>query len=255
VLPTAPIDAAWRPGEASDVKAFLLAGGRGERLRPLTLSIPKCLVEVQGAPLLAHWLDLCERQGVTDVLLNVSQHPDQVRAFLQGRPAPPSVTLVVERQPCGTAGTVLANRDFVGADEDFWVFYADNLTDVSLAPMLATHRRHRGLLTMGLFHAPEPSAAGIVELDGSGRVVGFEEKPAQPASDLANAGIYLARRGVIDRIPGGRSLVDFGHDVFPSLIGEIHGHVIEQFVMDIGTPRALETASAAWARYRAGRAT
>jgi mannose-1-phosphate guanylyltransferase len=235
------------------LKAFLLAGGLGERLRPLTLSMPKCLVPINGTPLLAYWLELCARQGVTNVLLNVSQHPEQVRDFLERWRPPPRVTLVVETQPCGTAGTVGANRSFVAGDESFWVFYADNLTDVSLGDMLATHRRHHGLATIGLFRAPVPSAAGIVELDGTGRIVGFEEKPAHPRSDLANAGIYLCRGPLLERIPAGPGLVDFGHDVFPSLIGDLHGHVIEQFVMDIGTPAALREASDAWSRRPARR--
>nr|MCU0257049.1 sugar phosphate nucleotidyltransferase [Vicinamibacterales bacterium] len=92
--------------------------------------------------------------------------------------------------------------------------------------------------------------AGIVELDAGGRVVGFEEKPAHPRGDLANAGVYLARRGLLDRIPHREGIVDFGHDVLPALAGEIHGHVIEQFIADIGTPTALAAASDAWARHQ-----
>jgi mannose-1-phosphate guanylyltransferase len=233
------------------VKGFLLAGGLGERLRPLTLSLPKCLVPIDGTPLLGYWLDVCARQGVSEILLNVSQHPEQVRAYLDGWLGPPTVTLVVEPRPVGTAGTVAANRAFVDGEQSFWIFYADNLTDVCLADMLATHQRHDALLTMGLFHAPVPSAAGIVELDAGGWVVGFEEKPARPRSDLANAGIYLARHGLLDRIPARPGIVDFGHDVFPAMTGEIHGHVIEQFIADIGTPTALETATTAWARHSA----
>jgi mannose-1-phosphate guanylyltransferase len=231
------------------VKGFLLAGGLGERLRPLTLAVPKCLVPIDGEPLLGYWLALCAREGVSEILLNVSQHPDQVRDYLRRWPPPPAVTLVVEARPIGSAGTVAANRAFVEREESFWVFYADNLTDVSLGAMLATHRRHDRLMTMGLFRAPVPSAAGIVELDAGGRVVAFEEKPANPRGDLANAGVYLARRGLLDRIPVRDGCVDFGHDVFPALAGEIHGHVIEQFIADIGTPAALAAASGAWARH------
>jgi mannose-1-phosphate guanylyltransferase len=227
-------------------KAFLLAGGLGERLRPLTQSMPKCLVPVQGVPLLSYWLDLCARQGVSDILLNVSQHATQVRDFLETCPPRPAVRLVVEHAPSGTAGFVAAHREFVTGEESFWIFYADNLTDVCLADMEATHRGHDGLATIGLFRAPVPSAAGLVELDGAGRIVGFEEKPAEPKTDLANAGIYLARAALLDRIPVGPPIVDFGRDVLPALAGQIHGHVIDQFVMDIGTPDALARAASAW---------
>lgn len=229
------------------MKAFLLAGGLGERLRPLTLSMPKCLVPIAGRPLLGLWLDLCARHGITEVLVNVSQHPDQVRRFIDARRARvPRVTLVVEASPRGTAGTVLANRQFVADEESFWVLYSDTLTDADLDAMAAAHRAHTALLTMGLFRAPVPAAAGIVDLDESGAVVGFEEKPSHPRTDLANAGIYLARQGLLDRIPTERSLVDFGRDVFPRLVGEMRGYVIERFVMDIGTPAALAIASEAW---------
>ncbi len=136
------------------MKAFLLAGGRGERLRPLTLSCPKCLVPINGVPLLGIWLDRCRQEGVDGVLLNVSHHAEQVREFLARRVEPPRVELVVETEPRGTAGTVSANRWFVEGDETFWIIYADNLTDLSLGAMLATHRANRGVLTMALCHAP-----------------------------------------------------------------------------------------------------
>lgn len=233
------------------MKAFLLAGGLGERLRPLTRSMPKCLVPIDGVPLLAYWLDLCAREGITDVLLNVSQHPDQVRALLDGHREGPRVTLVVEDVPSGTAGIVRDERAFVAGEESFWIFYADNLTDVGLVAMRERHRRHDGLATVGLFRAPTPSAAGIVDLDGEGRIVRFTEKPTHPQSDLANAGLYLARQGLIDCIPAGPRLVDFAHDVFPSLAGRLYGWPLEGFLMDIGTPDALSGASAAWSRRRA----
>jgi mannose-1-phosphate guanylyltransferase len=230
------------------MKAFLLAGGRGERLRPLTLSMPKCLVPVNGAPLLGLWLDLLEREGVRDVLLNVSHHVTQVQAFLAARRSGPRVELVAEPEPRGNAGTVAAHAGFVGDEESFWIFYADNLTNLSLRPMIDAHARHRGLLTLGLFRAPDPKAAGIVDVEADGRIVGFEEKPAHPRSTLANAGIYLARRELVDALPTTTGILDFGHDVFPRLLGRMYGHVIDAFLMDIGTPRALATAAEAWAR-------
>ena len=233
------------------MKAFLLAGGRGERLRPLTGSIPKCLAPINGTALLTIWLDLLDRQGITDVLLNVSHHSDQVGAFLTGRASGPRVRLVVEREPRGNAGTVAANRAFVADSDAFWIFYADNLTNLDLAPMLATHEGHTGVITMCLFHAPDPRAAGIVEMEPDGRIVAFVEKPAQPRGDLANAGIYLARGDLFDHIARGDGVVDFGHDVFPRLLGRMYGHVTTDFLMDIGTPSALSRAAEAWSRLRA----
>lgn len=227
------------------MKAFLLAGGLGERLRPLTLSLPKCLVPINGTPLLDIWLDLCQMHGITEVLLNVSQHPDLVRAHLARR-ATPLVHLVVESAPMGSASTVCAHRDFVALEEDFWILYADTLSNVDLSAMRETHRSHAGLATLGLFRAPVPTAVGIVDLAPDGRIVRFTEKPTHPTSDLANAGICLARTGLLDVIPT-TPMVDFGHHVFPPLAGRLYGHVIDQFVLDIGTPPALEAAQTAWA--------
>jgi mannose-1-phosphate guanylyltransferase len=230
------------------VKAFLLAGGRGERLRPLTVSCPKCLVPINGTPLLGIWLDRCRQEGIDAVLLNVSHHAGQVLEFLAGRAGPPRVELVLEAEPQGTAGTVSANRRFVEGEESFWIIYGDNLTNLSLRAMLATHRANPGVLTMALFRAPDPSAAGIVEVLPDGRIVSFEEKPKHPRSDLANAGIYLARAGLLDELPdaAGRVL-DFGFHVLPKLVGRMYGHVADGFTVDIGTPEALAQASIVWA--------
>lgn len=233
-------------GPEAPVKAYLLAGGRGERLRPLTLTTPKCLVPIDGVPLLGLWLELCHRNGVTDVLLNVSHHEEQVRRFLDARAAGPRVTLVTEPEPLGSARTVFQHREFAQGEESFWIFYADNLTDMRLAPMAAVHHAHDVVLTMGLFHAPNPRAAGIVQLDRDGLVVAFDEKPEYPQGDLANAGVYLARPSVFDYIPDRPGVVDFGHDVLPRLVGRMAGYVIDDFLVDIGTPAALEQAGRAW---------
>ena len=236
------------------MKAFLLAGGLGERLRPLTLSIPKCLVPINGVPLLDIWLDLCVAHGITDVLLNVSQHAELVRAHLAQRKAAPLVDLVVETSPQGTASSVYAHRDFVRDADDFYILYADTLSNIALSAMHAAHRRHAGIATLGLFRAPVPSAVGIVDLAADGRIARFTEKPQHPTSNLASAGICLARRALLDAIPD-RPMADFGHDVFPRLTGRMYGYLIDQFVLDIGTPAALAAAQRAWSELGAGAAS
>ena len=229
------------------MKAFLLAGGRGERLRPLTERMPKCLVPIRGTPLLAIWLEAFARQGIDDVLINVSQFPEQVEEFLRGRgTARPRAAVVRETQPLGSAGTVAANRSFVEGEESFWIVYSDNLTNVSLAPILAHHRGHQDALTIGLFRTPDPRSAGIVSADKGGRVTGFCEKPASPDGNLANAGIYLARQALFEWIGPGEGIIDFGHHVLPRLVGRMHGIEIEGYLADIGTPARLARAEAEW---------
>jgi mannose-1-phosphate guanylyltransferase len=227
-------------------RAFLLAGGLGSRLHPLTLDLPKCLVPVAGRPLLDYWLALCRREGITDVLLNVSQHVALVERWLAAHRDAPRVRLVHEEHPVGNAGTVARNRTFVEGQESFWILYSDNLTDVRLDDLRRFHASHDGLATLALFHAPDPRAAGIVELAPDGRIMAVAEKPEQPRGSLANAGIYLARQALFDAIPASDGIVDFGFDVFPRCAGRLYGREIEGFLMDIGTPAALERARLEW---------
>jgi mannose-1-phosphate guanylyltransferase len=229
------------------MKAFLLAGGRGERLRPLTLSTPKCLVPVDGNPLLGIWLDLLGQYGVDDVIVNISQHFEQVDRFLQTRLSLPRVTVIHEASPIGNAGTVVANRRFVAGEADFWILYSDNLTTVDLASLQRFHNGHRGVLTMGLFEAPDPRQAGIVSVAADGCILGFQEKPERPAGTLANGGIYLARRELLDLIPVSDNVVDFGLDVFPALSSRLYGSRVDGVLVDIGTPEGLARASREWA--------
>ncbi len=215
---------------------------------PLTRTMPKCMVPIDGEPLLAIWLAHLAREGVHDVLVNVSQHVGQVERFLESRQWNLTVQVECEHQPRGSAGTVLARRDFVAGQESFYVLYADNLTDISLAPLAALHTRHTAPITIGLFRAPVPTAAGIVQLSETGLVLAFEEKPEQPIGNLANAGVYLARQSIFDCIPVGSSIVDFGHDVLPRLVGSMRGCVLNGFFMDIGTPETLAEATTGWSR-------
>jgi len=229
------------------MKAFLLAGGLGERLRPLTDRVPKCLVPINGVPLLSIWLDLCTRSGIEAVLINVSRHGDAVERFIGAQNPRIDVRVVREKQPVGNAGTVLANRDFVRGEDNFFILYADNLTDASLPRLLAFHQAHNGPLSMGLFRAPTPMSAGIVELGPGGRVRQFQEKPERPVGNLANAGIYVGRQALFEAIPADRPVVDFGKDVFPALTGQLYGQLLDGYLLDIGTPQALVQGCHDWA--------
>jgi mannose-1-phosphate guanylyltransferase len=235
------------------VRAVLLAGGRGERLRPLTDVMPKCLVPINGTPLLSIWLDLCAAHGVTDVLVNVSAHGSQVRRLLATRTGPPRVVLVEESRPRGNAGTVRDQRAFVEHDASFFVLYSDNLTTVDLGALWRFHHSHSDVLTLGVFRTAFPTMAGIVTLGEAGRVLEFTEKPERPVTDLANAGVYVARRQLLDRIPHGE-VVDFALDVFPRCGGEMRAIPIEGYLLDIGHAAALARAQIEWPAVAGSRA-
>jgi mannose-1-phosphate guanylyltransferase len=227
-------------------KAFLLAAGLGTRLKPLTDLIPKCLVPVDGEPMLSIWLSLCERVGLREVLINTHHLPDQIEDWA-GRQAqkPTKIRLAHEPELLGTAGTVAANRSFVEDEDDFFVFYADNLVSTDFDALTAFHCSHDAPLTVALFHSPRPWSCGIALVDDRNRITGFEEKPARPKSDLANAGVYVARRGLFRFLPP-QGFADFATDVFPRLVGEMRGFVIEGCVLDVGTAQNYQEALREW---------
>lgn len=226
----------------SRVKALLLAGGLGTRLRPLTDTVPKCLVEIGGRPLLDHWFVALRSAGVRDVLINTHHLPVPVRQFLANKNAE-GFRAVEAFEPVllGSAGTIAAAAHFADDADDVIIVYADNLSDVDLSSLVATHRRHRQPMTMLLFHTPRPSASGIAELDAGGRVVAFVEKPAHPKSDLANAGVYVVTAEAWREIAAMKAF-DIGFEVLPRFVGRMHGHLHPGYHRDIGTLEALEAA-------------
>ena len=227
------------------MKAFLLAAGLGTRLRPITDRTPKCLVEIGGRPLLDIWLDALAKAGVHEVLVNTHHLAGAVQAHVARRTTPPLVRLSHEPVLLGSAGTLLANRDFVAGDDMFLVINADNLTDFDLGILIDAHRAGAEIATLSLFRAARPSECGIVEL-ADGRVVGFAEKPAHPRSDLANAGIYAFHPAVLDEIPQ-PSPRDIGFDLLPRLVGRARAVAMDEcYFLDIGTLAALERARDDW---------
>jgi len=226
-------------------KAFLLAAGLGTRLRPLTNRVPKCLVPIQGMPLLSIWLGICERLGIEEVLINTHHFAQAVGNWAQQQKSTAKINLVHEENLLGSAGTIAANRDFIGSDDDFFIFYADNLVRANLEALKSFHMGHAGALTIALFRSPKPENCGIVSLDECGRMTSFEEKPAHPKSNLANAGIYIARRGLFELLPSS-PVMDFGKDVIPGLVGHAWGCLLEGYLLDIGTPENYQRAQVEW---------
>jgi mannose-1-phosphate guanylyltransferase len=227
------------------MKAFLLAAGVGSRLRPITDTIPKCMVAIDGQPLLDIWLDAFDRAGVDEVTVNLHHLPDVVRRHIAARTGPPAVRLVFEPELLGSAGTLMANRDWVDADEPFLACNADNLTDFDLRSLIQAHREHDAIATLTVFHSERPSAGGVVELDAAGRVTGFAEKPAHPVSDLTNAGMYAFHPKVLDEI-GSVPPKDIGFDLLPRLVGRARAVLVEGYFRDIGTADAYRRAREEW---------
>jgi len=227
------------------VKAFLLAAGIGSRLRPITDVTPKCMLPVGGRPLLDIWLDAFAKAEVDEVLVNLHHLPDIVRDHLIARATPPDVQLSYEPVLLGSAGTLVANRQWVEGEDFFLACNADNLTDFDVNSLIAAHRERGAVATLAVFHSENPSAGGVVEVDATGRVVGFTEKPADPVSDLVNAGIYAFAPSVVDEI-GGEPPKDIGYDLLPRLVGRAQTVAVEGYFRDIGTPDAYRRAQEEW---------
>jgi mannose-1-phosphate guanylyltransferase len=227
------------------MKAFLLAAGIGSRLRPITDATPKCMVPIGGRPMLDIWLEAFDRAGVDEILINLHHLPDVVRHHLDARTGAPAVHTFLEPELLGSAGTLAVNRTWVNSDEMFLVCYADNLTDFDLSSLVRAHREHRPIATLTVFHSERPSTGGVMELDATGTVVAFEEKPAHPVSDLVNAGMYAFHPDVLDELDGSPPL-DIGYDLLPRLVGRARALPVEGYFRDIGTIDAYERAQREW---------
>jgi mannose-1-phosphate guanylyltransferase len=227
------------------VKAFLLAAGIGSRLRPITDSVPKCMVLIDDRPMLDIWLDALDRAGVDEVLINLHHLPDVVRQHLAMRTGPPAVRTFFEPELLGSAGTLAANRQWVAGEEFFLACYADNLTDFDLRSLIDAHLVHGAIATLAVFHSERPSAGGVVELDEVGRVIGFTEKPSEPVSDLTNAGIYAFHPSVLDEVDD-TPPKDIGYDLLPRLVGRARAVPVEGYFRDIGTIEAYRLARQEW---------
>jgi mannose-1-phosphate guanylyltransferase len=229
----------------STLKAFLLAGGHGTRLRPLTDSIPKCLVPIRGRPLLDIWLDLCARSGITEILMNLHAHSQSIAQHLQRSGSPVNVRLVHEDRLLGSSGTIAANRAWVGSDSAFWILYSDVLTNTDLKRMSEFHSCHDSIATLGLYQVPDPSRCGVAVVDETGVIVAFEEKPQTPRSNWAFSGLMVAGPRIFDLIPPAVPS-DIGFHVLPRLVGKMMAYSIADYLLDIGTLANYQEAQITW---------
>jgi mannose-1-phosphate guanylyltransferase len=228
------------------MKAFLLAAGHGTRLRPITDTIPKCLVPICGAPMLQIWLELCRQAGIDEIMLNIHAHAGSVRHWLK-RNGGSGVRVRVSEEATllGSAGTLISNREWVAADPRFWILYADVLTNTDLRAMLAFHDSLELAATLGLYQVPDPSRCGVVSFDQQNVIRSFEEKPTRPLGNWAFSGVMIGTPALLDRIPSTLPC-DLGFDVLPQLVGHMAAYSITDFLLDIGTLENYHAAQVRW---------
>ncbi len=229
------------------MKAVVMAGGEGSRLRPLTLVRPKPMLPVVNRPVLSHILELLRRHGFTDVVMTLQYLAGQIQDYYgDGKSWGLNIRYVIEEAPLGTAGSV-RNADFLFKDEPILVISGDALTDLDLTAMVEFHRARRSHFTMALTHVPDPLEYGVINVRLDGRIAQFAEKPSWGGvtSDTVNTGIYIVEPQVMARMPRNTRL-DWSQDIFPGMLarGEpFYGWVGEGYWCDIGTLREYHRAN------------
>lgn len=226
------------------MRALLLAAGLGTRLRPITNTIPKCLVPIHGKPLLGYWTDLLGAAGIERMVINTHYFPEMVERFVRDSVWRDRIDLVYEQTLLGTGGTVLRNRKLLEGGP-FIVGHADNLTRFSVQDFASRHQaRPAGTdITMMTFDTDVPQTCGIVEEDAGGIVVAFHEKVANPPGNHANAAVYILEPSVIDFIASlDKEFVDLSTEVIPAYLGRMVTFHNSDYHRDIGTPESLAMA-------------
>jgi len=220
------------------MQALILAGGKGTRLRPLTMHTPKPIVPIANKPFLLYQLELLKRADVRDVILSLSYQPQKIEDKIgDGTDYNVRVSYAVEASPLGTAGAYRNAASMIS--ETTVVFNGDVLTDIDMNEVIRGHRERQAAATIVLAPVPNPTAYGLVETDNDGRVRRFLEKPKpeEVTCDTINAGIYILEPRVLDYVPEGEPFM-FEYGVFPKLLERnepFYSYVWRGYWRDIGT--------------------
>lgn len=233
-------------------EAILLVGGKGTRLRPLTVNTPKPMVPAAGVPFLTHQLARARAAGVEHVVMATSYLAEVFEPhFGDGADLGLHLEYVTEEEPLGTGGAIrnVASRLSSAPGEPVLIFNGDILTGLDIGELVRTHTASGADVSLHLTRVTDPRAFGLVPTDGDGRVTAFLEKPQTPeeiVTDQINAGAYVFDRSVIDTIPDGRP-VSVERETFPELLAggaHLQGMVDSTYWLDLGTPQAFVRGSA-----------
>lgn len=228
------------------MKALILVGGFGTRLRPLTLSVPKPLVDFANKPMILHQIEALKVAGVTEVVLAINYQPGVMMSFLKDFEAKLGIKIVCsqEKEPMGTAGPLALAREILddGSGDPFFVLNSDVISEYPLTQMLEFHKKHGGECSLMVTKVEEPSKYGVVVMDeANGCVQRFVEKPKTFVGNKINAGIYLLDPSVLKRIELRPTSIE--KEIFPLIAAEqkLFAMVLPGFWMDIGQPRDYNT--------------
>ncbi len=223
------------------LKAVVMAGGKGTRLRPITYSIPKPLVPIAGKPCIGYVLDSYNEAGIKDAIITAGYKFEAlINGVIKFKNRDQNILFSVEREPVGTAGSIKMVSKFI--DDTFIVGSGDTLIDFNIGKLVDFHRKNKSKITIALTNVEDPSQLGIVELKDN-VITRFLEKPTpeQTFSNLVNAGLYVVEPEILDYIPEGEPY-DFAKQLFPKLIEngiKIHGYIGEGTWLDTGRPNDM----------------
>ena len=206
------------------MKAMILCAGSATRLRSVSASLPKCMLDIGGVPLLERTIRWLHSQEITELVINLCYLPDAIRGYFgDGSSWGVHIEYSFEPVALGTAGGVRNAIQLLGENEPFIVWYGDNLSRCDLHALSALHQASGAIATVGVFQRKDPWASGIVEFDAASKVARVVEKPKldETFSNWVNAGIMVCHPKVLDLIPNGAS--DFGHDILPCLVTHPQG--------------------------------
>lgn len=222
------------------IKAVLMAGGKGSRIRPLTLSRPKPLIPVANRPLIEYVVEKIRNSGYDELVVTLSYLKSQIKSLLNKDYSDMDIKYSVEDKPMGTAGGVKMAEKYL--DDTFFVLSGDVLVDLDLKKLLDFHEQNKSLATMVLTPVEDPRHFGIAVMDAENQIIKFLEKPTpqEVFSKIANTGTYVLEPEIFDYIDTRKGEVDFSNDVFPQLIQEkagMYGYVLEGYWNDVGRPK------------------
>lgn len=235
------------------MKAFILAGGLGTRLRPLVTDRPKPMAPIEGQPFLAYQLDLLRSQGFTEIILCTGYMSPAIEEYFSGgRDFGVQITYSVEEKPLGTGGAIKHAAHLV--DGSFLVLNGDTYIQANLRDLIHFHQDRVALATIGLSQVDDPSRSGLVQVDHTGQVVRFIEKgTGRGDNHTVSAGVYVFEPEILDFIPSGRQ-VSLELEVFPHLVEvkvPLYGYTLGGSFVDMGTPegyRRMQEAAERWHR-------
>jgi mannose-1-phosphate guanylyltransferase / phosphomannomutase len=222
------------------MKAIIIAGGLGTRLRPLTYNVPKPIVPLVNRPFTFYQIELLKKYGITDIILNLHYLSDNIRnIFDDGKKLGVNISYSLEENPLGTAGAV-KNAEQYFDNEPMLVFNGDILTDINLSKMIAFHQEKKAKVTIAMTKVEDPTIYGLIIVDENSRVLEFREKPTweQVVANTINAGVYICDPSIFKLVPKGKEF-SFERQLYPMLLekGEkIYGYKTDAYWMDIGDP-------------------